>query len=101
MASPPTADDYESVIAAAEAVSYFPFSPLSPRVYFEDLIHHHLEEAQAAKNLLHAAETEYCPPRALSPTVYYDSVPSGWPMDSDTLHKPVSLSCNSFIVALD
>ena len=98
MASPPPADDYESIVAAAEAASYFPFSPLSPHVYFEDLIRHQLEEAQAAQNILEAAETEYPPPRALSPTEYYDSVPSWNSMGSGNMHKPVSR--HGFIMSL-
>ena len=93
MASPPTADDYyEFVVTAAEASSHFPLSPLSPAVYFEDLdlVFNHLEEGRAADNLLKAAETEYHPPRALSPTGYYESVPSWKPMDFGSVDKHVS-----------
>lgn len=94
MASPPTADDYEHIVTAAEAASHFSRNPLSPAVDFDDLddlIFHHLEEAQAADNLLKAAETEYRPPRALSPTEYYDNVRSWKTMDSSKMQYHVSI----------
>ena len=73
MDGPHTTFECECMIATDEAASALLTDSLSPALYFEDLILHHHEEIEAAEDLLKAAENEYCPLRALSPTVYYDN----------------------------
>ena len=73
MDDPPTAAEYKCMVAAAEAASELPSTPLSPNVYLEDLLLQQHEETEVVNRLLKAAEEEYHPLRALSPTEYYDN----------------------------
>lgn len=72
MDGPHTTGEYHYMIATAEAASALLTGPLSPALYFEDLILHHHEEIEAVDGFLKAAENEHYPLRALSPTIYYD-----------------------------